>query len=119
MTSDYKFTAQLNLCSKFGAQFIESNPETTIGISRNCFEGIWPLNGLRHPMEGNTNGWYIWAGTELSFADDFFSPMHTEHLNERIPLISKFLGLPPGWRFICDPNYEDVWFDESLLILSK
>lgn len=25
------------------------------------------------------------------------------------------LGLGPGWRFVVDPTYEDVWFDPILL----
>jgi hypothetical protein len=25
-----------------------------------------PLNGLRHPAEGDTCGWYIWGGADFS-----------------------------------------------------
>lgn len=37
------------------------------------------------------------------------------HLDQLCPEIQKFLGLPPGWRFLIAENYEDVWFDISLL----
>jgi hypothetical protein len=72
------------------------------------------VNGLRHPPEGSTNGWYIWTG-ELSQAPDFFQPLHPVHLIERCPEIAKFLDLPPGSRFLIAPGYEDTWTDPSLL----
>lgn len=75
-----------------------------------------PINGLRHFPEGNTTGWYIWTG-EYSAAPDFFKPMHLFHLQEYYPELLKYLGLPPGNRFLIDDKgYEDVWFDEGLLI---
>lgn len=62
-----------------------------------------------------TSGWYIWCG-DLSEADDFFSPLHVEHLKEYLPAVVEYLDLPPGYRFLIDDaNYEDVWFDASLL----
>ncbi len=77
-----------------------------------------PIHGLRHPVEGDTNGWYIWCG-EYSEADDFFQPLHVEHLEECLPEVLKLLPLPPGYRFVIDKDgYEDIWFDESLLDVS-
>lgn len=74
-----------------------------------------PLNGLRHPQEGDTSGWYLWAGTDLSDEPDFFVPLHVEHLEEWCPEAIPFLALPPGWRFLVAPGIEDVWEDLSLL----
>ncbi|MBD9437645.1 hypothetical protein IB223_16230 [Pseudoxanthomonas sp. PXM03] len=74
-----------------------------------------PIHGLRHPTSDEANGWYIWCG-ELSEADDFFSPLHVEHLAEYLPAAIEYLALPPGYRFLVDgADYEDVWFDASLL----
>lgn len=73
------------------------------------------MNGLRHPPQGDTVGWYIWAGEELSQEPDFFQPRHVEHLNEWCPAVISYLGLAPGWRFLLANDYEDVWYDESLL----
>jgi hypothetical protein len=28
-----------------------------------------------------------------------------------------YLALPPGWRFLLAPGYEDVWYDPTLLDL--
>jgi len=30
-------------------------------------------------------------------------------------MIIKYLGLSPGWKFLSDGEYEDVWYDENLL----
>jgi hypothetical protein len=67
------------------------------------------------PVRG-TSGWYIWAGDELSLEDDFFEPIHQVHFSELFPNLVKYLALAPGWRFQIAPNYEDVWYDESLLV---
>jgi hypothetical protein len=41
--------------------------------------------------------------------------MHVEHLSIACREVLPFLALPPGWRFLLAPGYEDVWQDESLL----
>jgi hypothetical protein len=70
---------------------------------------------LRHPVSGDASGWYIWCG-EPSDAADFYSPLHVEHIAEYLPEVTEYLDLPPGYRFLIDGNnYEDVWFDASLL----
>jgi hypothetical protein len=76
--------------------------------------GQTPIHGLRHPPAHDTNGWYIWAG-EFSTSPDFFAPIHTSHLIERLPQVLQFLGLPPGYRFLIAAEYVDVWFDSALL----
>ena len=89
-----------------------------MGIADNMKGGVYPIHGLRHPSKSNTCGWYIWAGEELSQQPDFFKPHHVQHLIAQYPEIEKFLGLPPGWRFLYTPDDEDVWYDESLLHMS-
>ena len=106
---------QRETCRKFGAEYCPAPLEFKIGIAENVRDGLLPINGLRHPPEGNTTGWYIWAGEELSDAPDFFKPLHVEHLDEWCPLVKKYLGLAPGWRFLIAGEYEDVWFDATLL----
>jgi hypothetical protein len=51
----------------------------------------------------------------LSEEKDFFVPLHVEHLGEWCPQVLSYLGLPPGWRFLIAPDYEDIWEDRSLL----
>jgi hypothetical protein len=106
---------QKNICEKYGVNFFESPPELKVGISLNVKNGLQPINGLRHPPEGDTTGWYIWAGEDFSDDPDFFVPLHVKHLDEWCPEIVKYLGLPPGWRFLIANDYEDVWEDPSLL----
>jgi hypothetical protein len=107
--------AQLATCQRFGVPHVPAPAGMKVGISKNVRDGVMPLNGMRHPPEGNTTGWYIWAGEELSDAPEFFAPLHVEHLKEWCPDVIRFLGLPPGWRFLIAGDYEDVWEDESLL----
>jgi len=109
---------QKKLSQKYGSPFCESPSLLKVGISKNIKDGLWPINGMRHPLVGDTTGWYIWAG-EFSTEDDFFIPLHVEHLTELCPIVLKYLGLAPGWRFLVTENYEDVWEDNSLLYIDN
>lgn len=104
-----------NICERYGADYHPLDLNSKLGIADNIFSDVLPLNGLRHPEEKQTCGWYLWAGEELSKAPDFFKPMHVFHLLEHCPKLIKYLGLPPGWRFLVGARYEDVWFDATLL----
>lgn len=108
---------QLMVCVKYDAVFVASLPTMNVGISLNVREGVFPINGMRHPIEGDTSGWYIWAGEVFSESPDFFVPLHIAHLPEWSEQVMKYLGLPPGWRFLIGPGYEDVWWDASLLVV--
>lgn len=106
---------QKKLCYKYGADFQPVDFNLRFGFSDNFFSGIMPLNGLRHPQDGNMCGWYFWASEKFSEDEDFFKPMHIYHLFDRSPDLLKYLALPAGWRFLVAGDYEDVWFDENLL----
>ncbi len=74
-----------------------------------------PLNGLRHPTDIGTTGWFIWSG-EFSDDENFFKPICVQHLLQIRPDIVIYLGLDVGFRFQINSNgYQDVWYDESLL----
>jgi len=100
---------------RFGAEPVPVDTALKVGIARNVRTELQPLNALRHRPEGDTSGWYIWAGEDLSEDPDFFVPLHITHLAEWCPQILPYLALPPGWRVLLAPGYEDVWFDEALL----
>lgn len=101
------------VCRRFGAEPDVPASSDKLGVA--LLSETYPLNGLRHPAEHGTCGWYLWRGEEMSDADDFFQPLHVAHVSERYPEAMPYLALPPGWRFIVAPGYEDVWFDPSLL----
>ena len=107
---------QRGVCQQYGAVYVPSLEGLKVGIAAGVQAGLRPLHGLRHRPEGDTTGWYVWAG-DLSDEEDFFQPLHVAHLTEWEPLLHRFLGLAPGWRFLLVPEegYEDVWFDETLL----
>ena len=106
---------QRDICERYGAGFMPPEDTYKVGISQGVLLGDRPLNGLRHPPDSGTTGWFIWAGSELSDEPDFFRPLHLYHLLEECPAVLPYLALPPGWRFLVADGYEDVWFDETLL----
>jgi hypothetical protein len=106
---------QAAVCTRFGVQPVAADPSAKVGISRSVRDGQIPLNGMRHPLEDGTTGWFIWAGGEPSTDPDFFVPLHAGHLADWCPDVLPYLALPPGWRFLLAPGYEDVWPDANLL----
>lgn len=106
---------QLEICRQFEAEPIPSPSHLKVGIALNVKGDLQPINGMRITPNGDTTGWYIWAGKELSQDDDFFHPLHISHLSSWCPQVLPYLYLPPGWRFLIAPDYQDVWFDRNLL----
>jgi hypothetical protein len=102
------------VCSRFNAEFVATQADTKIGIALQTLGSV-PVNGLRHLPVNGTSGWYVWAGEVLSTDPDFFKPVHVSHLEQLCPEVIPYLGLAPGWRFLLAPNYEDVWFDPSIV----
>jgi hypothetical protein len=106
---------QKAVCTRFGTEYCPPEPKSIFGCALSTLASAGPLNGLRHPVEKGTSGWFIWRGVTLSSEDSFFQPLHLEHALEECPEALDFLALPPGWRFLVDGEYVDVWFDASLL----
>jgi hypothetical protein len=106
---------QAATASRFGTDAVEAHGQDKVGVARNVGHGVLPLNALRHPTEDGSSGWVIWAGEEISSDPDFFLALHVSHLGEWCPEILPYLALPPGWRVLIAPGYEDVWFDETIL----
>jgi hypothetical protein len=105
---------QQAICDQWGAKFTLLDPGLRVGIALQTLDQV-PLHGLRIPPEGNTCGWYFRAGDEYSEDPNFFQPLCVEHLEKYCPLAIPFLALPPGWRFLTDGEYVDVWEDPQLL----
>ena len=110
--------AQRETCRHYLAAFLPSPAESKVGFALST-KGRHPINGLRHPPQDDTNGWYLWCGEESSESPDFFQPLHTSHVYEEFPQLAKLLGLPPGYRFLLAGEYLDVWYDPSLLKVSE
>ncbi|MBT4043980.1 MAG: hypothetical protein HOK21_11965 [Rhodospirillaceae bacterium] len=108
---------QRDICNNYGAAYLPIPRSSVIGISLNMRESLGPINGFRHPPQGETTGWFLYAGEELKSDPDFFHPLHVGHLGSWCPVVEKFLGLPPGWRFLIAEDYLDVWYDDDLLII--
>lgn len=111
-------TRQKSICLQYDAEFFPANESDKLGLAIQTCDASGPWHGLRHSPEEGTSGWFIWKG-EYKTDDDFFVPLHAKHLDEYAPEILEYLGLAPGWRFLIDGNYSDVWFDKSLLNHTK
>lgn len=103
-----------DVCDQVGVEPVHPEPRSHVGIALQTI-GAMPIHGIRHPIYEDTNGWFLWCG-EYSEDDDFFQPAHVDHITEYLPVVVKYLSLPPGYRFVIDDSgYEDIWFDEELL----
>jgi hypothetical protein len=107
---------QRTLCDRYGADYVAVASELKVGLARQTLH-LQPLNGLRHQPDGDTSGWFLWAGEHLGGHANFFEPIHAIHLAQICPAALPYLGLPPGWRFLIAPGHEDVWFDPSLIVV--
>lgn len=105
--------SQKDICNRFNTAPIPSNSSEKLGLAIETI-GKAPINGLRHPPENGTCGWYIWCGEEMRTDTEFFKPLHVSHLKEYLPEVEKYLALPPGYRFLVADDYEDVWYDSEL-----
>jgi hypothetical protein len=105
---------QRDYCKSQNVQYTPASKESFTSLALST-QGLIPINGLRHPPQRWHNGWFLWSGEELSTDTAFFSNVHTHHLTELRPEVLKFLGLPPGYRFLITGEYVDVWFDPTLL----
>jgi len=109
---------QQALCKEHGSEFVLATPDEIAGFASRT-SGRAPLNGLRHPNDASSSGWYFWCGEDFSQDNDFFQPIHLSHLYENFPEIAPLLGLEPGFRFLAAGHHLDVWFDEKLLDLKE
>jgi hypothetical protein len=108
--------AQRAFCCDRVIEYVASPEISKLGFAFST-KGRSPLNGLRHPPQDDTNGWYLWFGEEFETAPDCFKPLHTTHIYDEFPEVVQLLGLPPGYRFLLSGSYVDVWRDPSLLAI--
>jgi hypothetical protein len=105
--------SQKAICQQLNTDWNPINYKLKIGVGGDLSNEPW--NGLRHPEEQGTTGWFIWSG-EYSERADFFKPMCAEHLLQMRPELIRFLGLPTSFRFLADnKGYVDIWRDDKLL----
>ena len=90
---------QLKICMHFGSTYTRSPMNFKLGEMESVWSSLLPINGLRHKLVGDTTGWSIWTGEELSQADDFFQPVHVRHFAEMKPEVIPYLGLARAGGF--------------------
>ena len=76
MMDDSIKSQQKKVCKKYSSVFSDSPRLYKIGISEGAMNGELPIHGFRHPPEGDTCGWFIYAGDSMSKDPDYFKPLH-------------------------------------------
>ncbi|MEH6459094.1 immunity protein Imm33 domain-containing protein [Chitinimonas sp. JJ19] len=106
---------QKKICEKYDSAFMPLGDHEMIALALQTV-GMNPVHGIRmRQVEQGDVGWFLYCG-EYSSADDFYKPMHAEHLIRILPIVCQYLALAPGYRFIIDAQgYEDVWYDDTVL----
>lgn len=106
MNSEQKF-----ICAKYNSARVSASPSSMTGLAIETLSQQ-PIYGVRVKPQGNESGWYIWGG-DLGSCDDFFEPVHHEHVKDICPFLEKYLALDYGFKFIVDKNgFEDVWKED-------
>jgi hypothetical protein len=67
---------QARIAAGYGSQLVLPDPAQKVWVAGNVrHRAVWPINGMRHQPEGDTCGWYIWAGEDLSQDPDSLTPV--------------------------------------------
>src|ERR1700693_4942628 len=88
MTDDLIVASQKAFCVEHAVEYVASLRESKLGFALST-KGKIPINGLRHPAVGDTNGWYIWCGEDFSNDAKFFQPLHASHVYKDYPEVAK------------------------------
>lgn len=101
---------QNEICSKYS--ILPQLPDDHVAVALGRL-GLNPIYGTRIKLpENGTISWFFYCG-EHSEVDDFYQAIHTQHLQQELPEVIKYLYLPEGSKFIIDrEGYEDVWFEK-------
>jgi hypothetical protein len=103
---------QKAICEKYDSIFCPVSKDEMIAIALETI-GRMPVYGVRVVKEcaGDVE-WFIHCG-EFSDNEDFYKPMHAQHISNYLPSVEKYLALDRGFKFIIDDQgYEDVWHEE-------
>ena len=104
---------QQKTCQRFDAQYMPPEIDEKMGIALETLDRL-PLHAVRLQPDNGDCGWYIHGG-ENSEDANFYQALHVSHVASYCTKIIPYLALPPGWRVLLGPDYEDVWFDEKLI----
>ncbi len=105
--------ATLATSAPAGAVSVSAGVETTGSFCPLRALKAQPQHSRARGTEVSLRSWYIWAG-QYSEDPDFFVLLHVAHVADWCTLALPFLALPPGWRFLTDGAYVDVWKDDGL-----
>ena len=74
----------LERCRKHHVRFVPAQPHSNVHFALETI-GQTPINGLRHPPQRDSSGWYIWCGEEFPTSPQCFIALQTIHLADCCP----------------------------------
>jgi hypothetical protein len=109
---------QRQVCEALGAPCLPVDVGAALAVGHAEAATPLVLRGLRLRPAGGASGWYVWAEASGAVEPESLAPLRPTDAAEvaaRYPQVTRFLGLPPGWRFELRAGREHVWFDRRLL----
>ena len=104
---------QVATCERAGAGFQPPSAMQMAAMSIGVMERNVAVSGVRYRPERHMSGWFLY--TDLYDGD--IKTMRVEHLfhiTERRPDLTKYLALPPGFRFTSSDLGDEITFDHRL-----
>jgi hypothetical protein len=105
---------QHSICKRVGADFEPPSPAQMVSISVGVLEGQRPLEGVRYPAPPHMSGWYLTTKTYSGDIKDL-RVEHLCHVTAKRPELTRYLALPPGFRFNLSKTADEVFFDRAVL----
>jgi len=68
---------QREICMRFGASCLLPDVRLRSASARLSTRRNFPITSCAISPQGDTTGWYIWSGEELSTDAGFFVPLHS------------------------------------------
>jgi hypothetical protein len=104
--------SQLEICQEYGVNRVLLDFKLKLSVSEDFFSSSEVLiNGFRRSPEGNTCGWFLWKGEEMSDSEISFRQINVTYLIGHCHQVIPYLGLPTGWRFLVAGGHGRAWPD--------
>lgn len=103
---------QQQVCNEQGAAFDPLLPLSGVACSEGVLEGRLPIAGARYRYGEKMSGWFL--STDLYDGTSKTANVHhAYHVTAARPELTKYLALPPGFRFELGADTR-IWFDPEL-----
>ena len=100
-------------CQQYNAQYAPPCADKLCAMMPEVLDRGRRVCGARYPSPEHMSGWWL-TTPEYSGDVSELSVRHLFHVTHAVRELAKFLALPFGYCFECDPQGERVWFEEQI-----